>query len=107
METRQITQIKIWVLALNDVRHPKIEMTSNVAIAYDKQVLINWYESQKCETYKDDNWHKSFKKDSQLEWYNPMSSTEEDNNCEEGIYSQWISEDHVQSAIGTGIILVQ
>lgn len=107
METRQITQVKIWVLTLNHMKHPKIEMMSNVAIAYDKQVLINWYEEQKCPTYKDGDYHKSFKKGSKLEWYNPMNSTQEENNYEEGLYSEWVSEDTVQSAIGTGIILVK
>ncbi len=101
METRQITQIKIYRLLLNPMRG-KTEGIELVAVAYDKQNLIEWYNSQKAEKLIEDvgtpsfkchgdshTWHKTFKIGSPLEWFNPIDVNQEPNYHGHGIDFQW------------------
>lgn len=97
METRQITEVKIFALRLNPMRG-NTEAVDVVAVAYDKQKLIDWYNSLKApEPYKDygENhfspkgdmggyqsdshcFYKTFIRGSELEWYNPCYDFELD-----------------------------
>ena len=92
---------------LNPIRG-NTEDAGMVALAYDKSRLLSWYEEQKeIEAYTevgspsfDDHgdthkWHKTFKKGSPLEWYNPMDS-EEPNRDGHGIQELWTTEELVQ-----------
>ena len=79
MQTRTITEVLIYKLILNDMRYPKIEMKSLVAISTSYEKLVDWYNSQKADdvwvdTIDEYNWRKDFKKDSPLEWYNSADS---------------------------------
>ena len=79
MQTRTITEVLIYKLILNDMRYPKIEMKSLVAISTSYEKLVDWYNSQKADDVWVDvideyNWRKAFKKDSPLEWYNSADS---------------------------------
>ncbi len=60
----------MWVLQLNDMRSPKIEILRPVARGETKEDLEALIESEKVERYQDGNWGKTFKKDGLLEWCN-------------------------------------
>lgn len=121
METRQITQVKIYKLVLNPMRG-NIENASMVAIAYDKSRLVNWYEEQMAteafsevgsgsfECHGDSHqWNKTFKKGSYLEWYNPTGLGEL-NHYGHGIQEGWTTEEAIQNFMGnnySGVQLVQ
>lgn len=73
METRTLTQVKIYLLFLNPIT-ANSERNNLVAISYDKDILIKWYEGQK-EEWRDGQYLKSFKKGSFLENYNAVEGT--------------------------------
>lgn len=93
METRIITQVKIYKLLLNPMP-ANFEKINMVAIAYDKQHLIDWYESLKVEPYEDENWHKVFKRGSKLEWYNPIEYSDYG-----GIQEEWTTQEAIDNFI--------
>ena len=53
---------EIWLLALNDMRAPHIENLTLVCWASNTDDLRRFLEYERVETYKDDNWGKSFRK---------------------------------------------
>lgn len=78
METRSITQIKAFMLYLNPMP-ANCEKVNLVAIAYEEGKLKQWYRDQFAEKpYQDDRWHKTFKKEGPLEWYNPLHEDKDD-----------------------------
>jgi hypothetical protein len=93
METRTITQVKIYKLQLNPMM-ANFEKVNIVAIAYDLQKLMDWYLDLKVLPYQEDRWHKVFKKGSKLEWYNSM---EDNSNC--GIEEEWTTEEAINQFI--------
>lgn len=99
METREIKQIKIYQLVLNRMTAPKIEHSEIVAFSYDKQKLIDWYNSEKTESWQDDQWRKSFKKGSPLEWFNPSFESLEQNHYGQGITEDWVTQNQINYAI--------
>lgn len=105
METRTITQVKVWELILNPMRS-NTESCDLVAWSDDRDKLLQWYKSKIVEPYTDNgspsfechgsshNWHKVFEKGSELEWYNPMDSEEGiPNHYGQGLQSEWVDED--------------
>lgn len=60
----------MYILRLNDMRTPKIEMYEVVAKSEDPEKLEQWMLSEKVEPYREDNWGKVFRKGGPLEWYN-------------------------------------
>ena len=108
METRTITEEKIYKLILNPMRG-NTETWNIVAIAYEKQKLIDWYNSLLAiEVYKENGspsfechgdshiWHKTFREGSELEWYNPCPNFEQDYYWH-GIGEEWITAWHATS----------
>jgi len=108
IETRSITQVKVWKLILNPMR-ANTEASNLVAWSEDKDKLINWYKSQLVEPYIDadspsfecqgnyHNWQKVFAKGSELEWYNPMDNEDYFPNCYgQGLVSEWVDIDFIQ-----------
>jgi hypothetical protein len=61
----------MWILQLNDMRMPKVEMMDAVARADTKEELLSLLEREKVEPYSDDRWGKVFRKGGPLEWFNP------------------------------------
>lgn len=96
METRTITQVKVYVLSMNPVTD-RAERNDNVAIATEREKLIDWYKQQFAEeVWQDDRFRKSFKKGSPLEWYNKLDDAEltgEHSLFGHGIHEMWINED--------------
>ena len=78
----------MYAIVLNDMRSPNVENVVVVRISEDRQELVDWYREQLEPSgyYKDGTWGKVFKKGSDLEWFNPCSNLEEDNNFWGGIW---------------------
>lgn len=93
MEQRVITQVKIYYLVMNPMTD-RTESSKIVLMSESIDRLINYYADNFVEYYKDDNWSKSFRKGSPLEWYNPLSSLRENetNHWGHGLKSEWIDE---------------
>ena len=94
METRQVTEYKVWVLRLNPMT-ANAEAGNVVGVAYDKEQLMDFYNNEFAkENYRDGQFHKVFKKNGSLEWYNPVFNIDGDglDHFGHGIYSEWISE---------------
>jgi hypothetical protein len=89
--------VNIFVLYLNDMRSPKIEIVEPVAASNDRAALVAWMEGELhrneagvIEAWSDTSgeetghhntrkWGKSFKKGGPLEWYNkPWEGTQAD-----------------------------
>lgn len=101
METRQVTELKVFLLIMNNMRG-NTEGKTLVAISDDKDKLVSWYNSQKApERYKEvgassfeshgseHTWHKSFIP-GPLEWYNPIDNFSELNHWGHGIQEDWV-----------------
>lgn len=94
METRTINQVKIYSLAMNPMTQ-RTEASSITAMSYDKQALIDFYNREAVEQYRDDTWAKSFRKGSLLEWFNPLYSFEV-GHYGHGIRESWMDTDTVE-----------
>jgi hypothetical protein len=64
----------MWILQLNDMRAPKIEMNTIVCKAETKEELQDLLVHELVEPYKEDKWGKTYRKGGPLEWYNPPFS---------------------------------
>lgn len=87
-----------YALLLNDMREPNIENIQIVKLSDARQELVNYYKSLLVEPYTDGQWRKAFKKGSELEWFNPAVTLENDNDYWGGI---WQVDDNSQ--IGQGL----
>ena len=96
METRTITQVRIYKLMLNPMP-ARAEAREIAAVSTDYDKLVEWYHAQKAaEPYREDGWYRVFKPDSPLAWYNQADSLElNDTNSlfGHGIYDEWVNED--------------
>lgn len=73
MEKRTMIQVKLFILCLNPMRD-RMEARRPVILATSFEKLKEWYFEQKADKPYDDNgYYKEFKKDSELEWLNPLS----------------------------------
>lgn len=89
MITRNVEQVKVFKLILNPMTD-RAESGRIVAIAYDRDEMVAWYNSQLAdEVYQDGQWNKSFKKGSQLEWFNPVFELDEIDMFGHGIHWEW------------------
>lgn len=91
------------------------ENSTLLAISYEKDKLIDWYNSQLAtEVYEEvgspsfevhgdsHRWHKAFKTGSPLEWYNPCYNFEP-NHFGQGISEEWTNEEAIRNC---GILLI-
>ena len=83
METRTIEQVKIYSLHLNSI-YANYESSNIVAFSYSESDLIDWYNSLKVNTYKENTYYKNFKKSTPLENYNLIEYADHT-----GIQSRW------------------
>lgn len=76
----------MWVLYLNDMRSPKIQMLTPVARAETKEQLQAFVKRETVELYREDQgpawpegafWGKTFRKGGLLEWCNQPSEHDE------------------------------
>ena len=90
METRQVEQVKIYKLILNNMTSPKIEYSDIAAIGYSRQSIIDFCEGEK-EPWRDDRWGKTYRQGSILEWFNPPSSYDDMGTFGHGIEEEWVN----------------
>lgn len=69
MELRVVTEVHLFALVLNPMQE-RTEAERVVAISTSKDALEKFYKDELVEPYKDDRWHKTFRKGGPLEWYN-------------------------------------
>lgn len=120
METRTIIQNKIFVLYLNPMRGNTEERVA-LAVSFEKDKLITYYNSEKSpEPYTDKgtpsfechgdthNWQKVFKKYGPLEWFNPVDNENDFmlNMYKQGIDEVWVNSDCIMEAV-SGIHFIQ
>lgn len=61
----------MYVLLLNDMRSPKIEMLTPICRAETKEELEAFISRERVEPYKtDEHWHKVYRQGGPLEWFN-------------------------------------
>lgn len=70
----------MWVLMLNDMRAPKIEMLEPVARAESKEALQAFIDHEKVEPYRDGQWGKTYRQGGPLEWKNAPYLFDEDSH---------------------------
>lgn len=74
-------------LMLNDMRFSNIENLICVKVSTNRQELVDYHESMRVPQWMDSKWQKSFRQDSELEWFNPSSNLDGDNEYFGGIYA--------------------
>lgn len=105
METRTITQVRIYKLILNHMGD-RCESATIVAISGDYNRLVSWYEEQKLlKPYRDEEgWYRTFADGSPLHWFNPADTLEL--NCPDrwghGISDEWVYADVWNNICATG-----
>lgn len=97
METRTITQVKVFKLRLNDMRFAHVEDTKIALAAFSKKEIQEFYKDEK-DPWSDGKWGKSFKKDSVLEWFN---SDDINGEISDRVISiEWIDQNRLKEIIG-------
>lgn len=95
METREIQEVRIYVLVLNTFG--AAEEGKIVAVSDDYNRLVDWYNEQFNPEgkYRENGWCKTFKKGSSIEYNNPCYSLELNNTYPfgHGIHDEWITLD--------------
>jgi hypothetical protein len=120
METRQVTQVKLYKLWLHPISSSS-HTVALVAIAYDKQKMIDFYNDQlEAESYQDlvtpagevqkgpsiveqeaIYVTKYFKKGSHLENFDPCDITKYDTETDIGINAGWTTQEHIDTQMAT------
>jgi len=104
METRTITEVKTFKLILNPI-HERCEHGQIVVISTDRDKIIEFYNNELVPGgYTDEGinawdnsvkiWHKQFRRNGPLEWFNPVSDILNGLDMHHhGISYEWIEED--------------
>jgi hypothetical protein len=90
-EIRTINQVKIWILNMNPMTG-RAEGITIAALAYHRESLVQFYNEEKVESYRDGQWGKSFKAGGRLEWFNPLYSLDDIDTFGCGIRFEWVDE---------------
>jgi hypothetical protein len=98
METRTITQIKVYGLVLNTME--RVESGALVALAVNEQSLKDFYKSQLLKKPKIiGNWVYNFK-EGPLRHYNPSGiQSVYDSMFGHGIFSEWVEEQNIKKNV--------
>lgn len=91
----------MWILQLNDMRTPRIEIVMAIYRAETCGPLITFLEKESVPRYQDGKWSKSYKKDGPLEWFNPASG-EKDGIINVGTEEEWVQD--VKESFNTDIM---
>ena len=109
METRQVTEVKIYKLIMNSV-YDRAEVLSVVAISDDYDRLCNFYRSQLIDPEVDEYGYLRHFKEGELRNYNPVYDLQLKDYDDRGISSEWIPLDQYDkirySGSYNGIIFV-
>lgn len=94
METRLVEQVKIYCLVMNPVTD-RAESGNIAMMSFDKNKLIDAYNNEATDSYKDDYYHKVFKKNGPLEWYNPLWTLDGLDSFGHGLREEWIDSSNI------------
>ena len=75
METKQIILVKVFALNLNDIRNKTPESSSMALHSFTRKPIDDMLQAERVPLYVDGIYQKNFRKGSQLEWFNTVSST--------------------------------
>lgn len=102
METRIITEVKVYVLCLNNMQN-NAESSTPIVGSFERDKVVSYYNNEKVPTYQDDGinqfsqgatkWHRVFRKDGPLMWFNAVYgdiSGPPDEHFGHGIQEHWI-----------------
>jgi hypothetical protein len=111
MITRTVIEIQLWTLVLNRMTAPKIEMATVIMASLDRQKLVDYYtECYLLQGYvdviNDVRWHKSFKRGSLLEWFNPVSSLTQLDTFGHGLHENWVRREELDRILAEGKIQI-
>jgi hypothetical protein len=72
-QMKSIAQVsgQVWLLQLNDMRSPQIEIMTPVLYGHTLEEIRAFVHAERVPNYRDDRWGKSFRQGGPLEWYNP------------------------------------
>ena len=107
METRTITEAKVYSLVMNGI-FQKAEDCFIVKISFEKQSLIDFYRAERCEPYKREYngifYTLHFKEGGPLQFCNPIHWFEcglydQINTFGEGIHEEWIELNQAQELV--------
>ena len=94
METRMVQQVKLYCLIMNPVTD-RAESGRIAVTSFDKNRLLEFYQSEIVDSYKDDYYHKVFRKDGPLEWYNPLWTLDGVDSFGHGLREEWIDSTNI------------
>ena len=94
METRMVQQVKLYCLIMNPVTD-RAESGRIAVTSFDKNRLIEFYQSEMVDSYKDDYYRKVFRKDGPLEWYNPLYNLDGVDGFGHGLREEWIDSTNI------------
>ena len=89
METRTVTEGKIFYLVMNPVTD-RAETGRITVMSDSKERLIQYYKDQSVPTYDDGNFRKVFRQGGPLEWYNPIWTFEGVDTFGHGLKEEWV-----------------
>jgi hypothetical protein len=103
METRSITQYKVYVLYLNPMSAHTEAKEAKLIAYYNSEKAPEPYSEEGAPTFEchgdSHTWNKIFKKGSPLEWYNPVWNNDFSlDRHGHGIYEAWIDSEFVTKA---------
>jgi hypothetical protein len=67
----------MWILMMNDMRSRNVEDLHEVVKSETREKLEDFIKSELVDLYRENGWHKSFRKGGPLEWYNPPTDDDE------------------------------
>ena len=97
METRTITQAKIYFLTMNPITD-RAESVRVAMMSTDRQSLIDRYKNEEVEPYSENGYYKTFRKDGPLEWFNSLPNLEQISSFNgEGLHEEWVYVENISS----------
>ena len=109
METRTITEAKVYYLVMNGI-FQRAEEYSIIKASFEKQTLIDFYRAERCEPYKREYngifYTLFFKEGGPLQFYNPVHMIDY-GQCDQldiygqGIHEEWIEINRAQELVNT------
>jgi hypothetical protein len=109
METRTVEEVKIFKLILNDMRSLKVELgTLTPHISFSRETMEAFIRGEKNEggSWVDHlghkEWHKVFRKGSELEWYNCPEDLSYIDSFGHGISFEWIPKEELELLESSG-----
>jgi len=103
IETRTVTQVKIWTLIMNPV-YGRLEDRQMVAWSDDKEKLVDYYNQSKVESYQEESgrgdghkYYLNFSPTSLMHKFNPLDTPDlHPNDWGHGIFWEWVDSEIIE-----------